>query len=183
MRVLPNMVVIVPCDSLQAEKATQAMANDSRPNYLRLAREATAVITNEQTPFEIGKSYVYREGKDLTIFACGSLVYESLVAAEVLESEGISVEVVNVATIKPLDQKTILSSVSKTRLVITVEEAQINGGLGGAISELLSEHLPTRIHRIGMQDRFGESGEASELIKYFHLDSNSIVSSVKELLN
>ncbi len=182
MRVLPNMVVIVPCDSLQAEKATLAMANDKRPNYLRLAREATAVITNEQTPFEIGKSYVYREGRDLTIFACGSLVYESLVAAEVLESEGISVEVVNVATIKPLDQKTILSSVSKTRLVITVEQAQINGGLGGAISELLSEHLPTRMHRIGMQDRFGESGEASELIKHFHLDSGSIVASAKELL-
>ena len=183
MRVLPNMVVIVPCDSLQAEKATQAMASDSRPNYLRLAREATAIITNEQTPFEIGKSYVYREGTDVTIFACGTLVYESLVAAEILNSDGISVEVVNVATIKPLDQETILASVSKTRLVVTVEEAQINGGLGGAISELLSEHLPTRIQRIGMQDRFGESGEPDELIKHFHLDSISIAHSVKELLS
>jgi transketolase len=100
-----------------------------------------------------------------------------------LNSDGISVEVVNVATIKPLDQETILASVSKTRLVVTVEEAQINGGLGGAISELLSEHLPTRIQRIGMQDRFGESGEPNELIKHFHLDSISIAHSVKELLS
>jgi transketolase len=182
MRVLPNMVVIVPCDSLQAEKATIAMADDKRPNYLRLAREATAVVTNNETPFEIGKSYVYREGKDITIFACGTMVYESLVAAEILLSQGIEVEVVNVPTIKPLDQKTILASVSKTRLVVTVEEAQINGGLGGAISELLSEHLPTKIVRIGMQDRFGESGEPTELIKHFHLDSHSIVQTVKELL-
>ncbi|HEY5268003.1 MAG TPA: transketolase family protein [Candidatus Saccharimonadales bacterium] len=183
MRVLPNMVVIVPCDSLQAEKATQAMAKDKRPNYLRLAREATAIITDEDTPFEIGMSYVYHEGKDVTIFACGTVVYESLVAAKILESEGISAEVVNVATIKPLDEKTILASVSKTRLVVTVEEAQINGGLGGAISELLSEHLPTKIHRIGMQDRFGESGEPNELIKHFHLDSISIAQSVKELVH
>jgi transketolase len=182
MRVLPNMAVIVPCDSIQAEKATIAMASDKRPNYLRLAREATAVITNDKTPFEIGRSYVYREGNDITIFACGTLVYESLVAAEILNSEGISAEVVNVATIKPLDQETILNSVSKTRLVVTVEEAQINGGLGGAISELLSEHLPTKILRIGMQDRFGESGEPEELIKHFHLDSMSIAQKVKELV-
>ena len=169
MRVLPNMVVIVPCDSLQAEKATIAMAENKQPNYIRLAREATAVFTDPETPFEIGKSYVYREGKDVTIIACGSMVYESLVAAEILEAEGISAEVVNVATIKPLDSKTIIDSVSKTRLVVTVEEAQINGGLGGAISELLSEHLPTKMLRIGMQDRFGESGEPDELIKHFHL--------------
>lgn len=183
MRVLPNMVVIVPCDSLQAEKATLAMASDKRPNYLRLAREATPVITQPETPFEIGKSYVYREGKDVTIFACGTLVYESLVAAEILHSEGINAEVVNVATIKPLDEETILKSASKTRLVVTAEEAQINGGLGGAISELLSEHLPTKIHRIGMQNRFGESGEASELIKHFHMDGMSIAQDTKELVN
>jgi transketolase len=182
MRVLPNMVVIVPCDSLQAEKATLAMASDKRPNYLRLAREATPVITQPETPFEIGKSYVYREGKDVTIFACGTLVYESLVAAEILHSEGINAEVVNVATIKPLDEETILKSASKTRLVVTAEEAQINGGLGGAISELLSEHLPTKIHRIGMQNRFGESGEASELIKHFHMDGVSIAQDTKELV-
>lgn len=182
MRVLPNMVVIVPCDSIQAEKATIAMASDSRPNYLRLAREATAVITNPDTPFEIGKSYVYREGEDVTIFACGTLVYESLMAAEILLTNGISAEVVNVATIKPLDNETILNSVSKTRLVVTVEEAQINGGLGGSISELLSEHLPTKVLRIGMLDRFGESGDPEELIKHFHLDAISIAQRVKELV-
>jgi len=182
MRVLPNMVVIVPCDSLQAEKATIAMAEDKRPNYIRLAREATAIFTDSETPFEIGKSYVYREGKDVTILACGSMVYESLVAAEILATEGINAEVVNVATIKPLDNKTILASVSKTRRAVTVEEAQINGGLGGAISELLSEHLPTKMLRIGIEDRFGESGEPEELIKHFHLDSHSVAQSVKELL-
>jgi transketolase len=182
MRVLPNMVVVVPCDSLQAEKATIAMADNKQPNYIRLAREATAIFTDPETPFEIGKSYVYREGKDITILACGSMVYESLVAAEILEAEGISVEVVNVSTIKPLDSKTILNSVSKSRIAVTVEEAQINGGLGGAISELLSEHLPTKMLRIGMQDHFGESGEPDELIKHFHLDSHSIAQSVKELL-
>jgi transketolase len=182
MRVLPNMVVIVPCDSLQAEKATVAMADNKQPNYIRLAREATAIITDHETPFEIGKSYIYREGKDVTIMACGSMVYESLVAAEILNTDGINAEVINVATIKPLDSQTILRSVSKTRLVVTVEEAQINGGLGGAISELLSEHLPTKMLRIGIQDRFGESGEPDELIKYFHLDSHSIAQNVKELL-
>jgi transketolase len=182
MRVLPNMVVLVPCDSIQAEKTTEAMAADKRPNYLRLAREATAVITDQETPFEIGKSYVYREGKDISIIACGTLVYESLVAAEILKSEGISAEVINVPTIKPLDEETILASVSKTRLVITAEEAQVKGGLGGAISELLSEHLPTKIHRIGMQDRFGESGQADELIKHFHLDSASIAQAAKDLV-
>jgi transketolase len=182
MRVLPNMVVIVPCDSLQAEKATVAMADNKQPNYIRLAREATAIITDHETPFEIGKSYIYREGKDVTIMACGSMVYESLVAAEILNTDGINAEVINVATIKPLDSQTILRSVSKTRLVVTVEEAQINGGLGGAISELLSEHLPTKMLRIGIQDRFGESGEPDELIKYFHLDSYSIAQNVKELL-
>jgi transketolase len=159
-----------------------AMADDKRPNYLRLAREATAIITNKDTPFEIGKSYVYREGKDLTIFACGTMVYESLIAAEILASEGIEIEIVNVPTIKPLDQKTIISSASKTRRVITVEEAQINGGLGGAVSELLSEHMPTKVLRLGMQDRFGESGDPNELIKHFHLDSHSIAQSVREIL-
>ncbi|HUC95493.1 MAG TPA: transketolase family protein [Candidatus Saccharimonadia bacterium] len=183
MRVLPNMIVVVPCDSLQAEKATIELAKNNKPCYMRLARDATPVITTEETPFEIGKSYVYKEGKDITIFACGTMVYEALVAANVLESEGVSAEIINVATIKPLDTQTILSSVSKTKRVVTVEEAQIVGGLGGAIAEFLSEHLPTRILRLGMQNRFGESGEPMQLVKHFELDGISIAHKAKHFIN
>ena len=174
MRVLPNMVVIVPGDSLEAEKATLAMAKDRRPNYLRLAREATPIITTEATPFEIGKAYVYAPGTDVTIISTGTMTYQALLAAEQLFKDGIDAEVVHVPTIKPLDSETILKSVRKTGRVITVEEAQITGGLGGAIAELLAEHLPTLMHRIGMQDRFGESGAPDELLHYFGLDAKHI---------
>jgi transketolase len=182
MRVLPNMVVIAPGDSVEAEKATLAMAADKRPNYMRLAREATPIITTEHTPFEIGKAYVYREGKDITLIATGTMTYQALVAAEKLAKDGIEAEVVHVPTIKPLDQETILKSVQKTGLVVTAEEAQINGGLGGAIAELLSEHYPVLMKRIGMQDRFGESGDPTELLKYFGLDALHITLAAHELL-
>jgi transketolase len=174
MRVLPNMVVIVPCDSLQAEKATLAMAEDKRPNYLRLAREASAVITTKDTPFEIGKAYVYEQGQDVTILACGTMVYEALAAAALLYKDGVEAEVINVATIKPLDEETILKSVRKTGCVVTVEEGQIIGGLGSAIAELLAEECPVPLVRIGMRDRFGESGEPSELLKHFGLDAKHV---------
>jgi transketolase len=174
MRVLPNMVVIVPGDSLEAEKATLAMAKDGRPSYLRLAREATPIITTEQTPFEIGKAYVYAPGTDVTIIATGTMTYQALLAAEQLYKDGVDAEVVHVPTIKPLDAETILKSVRKTGCVITAEEAQINGGLGGAVAELLAENHPVLMHRIGMQDRFGESGEPAELLTHFGLDAKHI---------
>lgn len=174
MRVLPNMVVIAPGDSVEAEKATLAMAKDTRPNYLRLAREATPIITSSKTPFEIGKAYVYAAGADVTIIATGTMTYQALVAAEQLYKDGIDAEVVHVPTIKPLDHETILKSVRKTRCVITAEEGQIAGGLGGAIAELLSEEYPVPLHRIGMRDRFGESGEPNELLTHFGLDAKHI---------
>jgi transketolase len=174
MRVLPNMVVIVPCDSVEAEKATLAMAEDTRPNYLRLAREATPVVTTKDTPFEIGKAYVFAEGADVTIIATGTMTYQAMVAAEKLFKDGIDAEVVHVPTIKPLDSKTILESVRKTGCVVTVEEAQINGGLGGAIAELLGEECPVPMTRIGMKDRFGESGDANELLEHFGLTARHI---------
>ncbi len=174
MRVLPNMVVIVPCDSLEAEKATLAMAKDTRPNYLRLAREATPVITTAHTPFEIGKAYVFTPGTDITLIATGTMTYQALLAAEQLYKDGIDAEVVHVPTIKPLDAETILRSVRKTGCVVTAEEGQIIGGLGGAVAELLAEHHPAPMRRIGMQDRFGESGEPSELFKHFGLDAKHI---------
>lgn len=174
MRVLPNMVVIAPCDSVEAEKATLAMARDKRPNYLRLAREATPIVTTEYTPFEIGKAYVYAPGTDVTIIATGTMTYQAMLAAEQLYKDGIDAEVIHVPTIKPLDSETILKSVRKTGCVITAEEGQIAGGLGGAVAELLAENHPVPMRRIGMVDRFGESGEPDELLKHFGLDAKHI---------
>jgi transketolase len=182
MRVLPNMVVIVPGDALEAEKATLAMAKDKRPNYLRLAREATPIITTDKTPFEIGKAYVFAEGADITLITTGTMTYQALVAAEQLYKDGIEAEVVHVPTIKPLDKATILKSVRKTGKVVTAEEGQIIGGLGGAIAELLAEEQPTPMKRIGMQDRFGESGAPSELLEHFGLDAKHIRLAAHHLL-
>lgn len=174
MRVLPNMVVIAPCDSIEAEKATLAMATDKRPNYLRLAREATPIITTKDTPFEIGKAYVFESGADVSIIATGTMTYHALVAADKLYKDGIEAEVVHVPTIKPLDAETILKSVRKTGAVVTAEEGQIIGGLGGAIAELLAENHPVPMKRLGMQDRFGESGEPNQLLEHFGLDAKHI---------
>lgn len=182
MRALPNMVVIAPGDSLEAERATLAMAADSRPNYMRLAREKTPVITTAKTPFEIGKAYVYREGRDITLVATGTMTYQAMVAAEILAKDGIDAEVVHVPTIKPLDETTILKSAHKTGGVVTAEEAQIIGGLGGAVAELLSEKLPTPLKRIGMQDRFGESGQPEELLKHFGLTATHIAMAAHQLV-
>jgi transketolase len=181
MRVMPNMVVICPGDSLEAERATLAIAKDLRPNYLRLAREASPILTTDKTPFEIGRAYVYTEGSDVTIISTGVMTYQALVAAEMLFKDGIDAEVVHVPTIKPLDAVTILESVRKTGLVITVEEAQINGGLGGAVAELLAEEMPTRMKRLGMRDHFGESGTPEELIEHFGLTGKHIAFAAHEL--
>lgn len=175
MRALPNMVVLAPCDSVEAEKMTVAMAQDSRPNYMRLAREATPILTTDKTPFEIGKAYVFEQGHDVTIIATGTMTYQALVAAQRLYKDGIDAEVIHVPTIKPLDGETILKSVRKTRAVVTAEEAQITGGLGGAIAELLGENLPVPIQRVGMRDRFGESGKPDELLKHFGLTAEHIM--------
>lgn len=182
MRVLPNMVVIVPGDSVEAEKATLAMAKDKRPSYLRLAREATPIFTTKDTPFEIGKAYVMDSGKDITIVATGTMTYQALVAAEMLYKDGIDAEVIHCPTIKPLDATTILTSAVKTKAVITVEEGQIIGGLGGAVAELLSEHHPTPLLRIGMKDEFGESGKPEELLEKFGLTAKHIALAAHSLV-
>lgn len=182
MRALPNMVVIAPCDSREAMRATLAMATDKRPNYMRLSRSDTPVITTELTPFEIGKAYIYRPGRDVTIITTGTMTYQALAAAVTLAHDGIHAEVVHVPTIKPLDSVTILESVGRTRHVITAEEAQINGGLGGAVAELLGEHLPTPMLRIGMKDRFGESGKPEELLKHFGLTHTHIALAAHHIL-
>lgn len=182
MRVLPNMTVIVPGDSIEAEKATIAMANNGKPTYIRLAREKTPLFSTDESPFEIGKAYVLREGHDISLLGTGTMTYQLLVAANELEQHGISAEVVHVPTVKPLDETTILRSITKTGRVLTAEEAQVNGGFGGAIAELLSEKKPTPLKRIGMLDRFGESGAPDELLDYFGLTGPKIAIQAKEFI-
>jgi len=180
MRCLPGMVVLAPCDSIETRKATLAAAKYIGPVYLRFAREATPVFTNSRTPFKIGKAETFKKGKDVTIIACGPLVYNSLVAAEKLKD--ISVRVINNHTIKPLDEKTIIKAAKETNAIVTVEEHQVIGGLGSAVSELLSKNCPVPIEMIGVQDRWGESGQPEELIEKFGMGSDSIIKAVKKVL-
>lgn len=175
MRVMPNMVVIAPGDAIEAEKATLALAGDTRPAYLRLAREKTPVFSTKDSPFEIGQAYVLREGRDITLMGTGTMTYQLLKAAHTLAQEGIEAEVLHVPTIKPLDGVTILTSLRKTGRALTAEEAQKDGGFGGAVAELLSSKLPMPLKRIGVKDRFGESGEPGELLREFGLTSDTIV--------
>lgn len=182
MRVLPNMVVLAPCDSVEAEKMTLAMAADKRPNYMRLAREATPVFTTAETPFEIGKALVFEVGSDVTIIATGTMTYRALEAAQKLFKDGIDAEVIHVGTIKPLDIETIVKSAKKTGAVVTVEEGQINGGLGGAVAEVLGEECPVPMVRMGMKDHFGESGTPDELLEHFGLTAKHIVLSAHEAI-
>ena len=182
MRALPNMVVLAPCDSIEAQKATIALADDARPGYMRVAREATPIITSEHTPFKIGEAYIFHDGADISIISTGTMTPQALLAARALYKDGIHAEVVHVPTIKPLDGNTILRSAHKTRHVITVEEGQINGGLGGAVAELLGEYLPTQLKRMGMQDRFGESGKPDELLQHFGLTANHITMQAHQML-
>lgn len=174
MRVLPNMIVIAPGDSIEAEKATKLIAENGKPTYIRLARDKTPIFSTDESPFEIGKAYVLREGDQVSLLGTGTMTYQLLVAAQKLAEQGIEAEVVHVPTVKPLDEETILASVRKTGRVVTAEEAQIAGGFGGAIAELLAEKLPMPIKRIGMQDRFGESGAPAELLEHFSLTGSQI---------
>lgn len=169
MRVMPNMIVLAPGDSIEAEKATKLIAENGKPVYMRLAREKTPVFSTESSPFEIGKAYVLREGKDVSLLGTGTMTYQLLVAAKQLEKSGVDAEVVHVPTIKPLDVRTILASIEKTGRAVTAEEAQISGGFGGAVAEMLCEFMPAPLFRFGMNDRFGESGTPSELLDHFDL--------------
>lgn len=182
MRVLPNMVVIAPGDSIEAEKATLLVAKNNMPSYLRLAREKTPIFSTENSPFEIGKAYVLQEGTDVCLMGTGTMTYQLLKAAHLLAEHGINAEVLHVPTIKPLDGYTILNSAKKCGRVVTAEEAQAAGGFGGAICELLTDKLPMPVMRIGMNDRFGESGSPNELLGHFGLDSKSITNKVMDFI-
>jgi len=182
MRALPNMVVVSPADSIEAKKATQAIARLPGPCYMRLSREKVPVVTTEQTPFEIGRAEVFYEGKDVTIIATGQMVYRALLAAKDLEKDKISVRVINCHTIKPLDIKTILQAAKETGAVVTVEEHQVTGGLGGVVAEVLSQNQPVPLKIIGIEDRFGESGEPNELLEKFGLTKEAIIRAVTSVL-
>lgn len=184
MRVMPNMIVLYPCDSIEAKKATIESAKNGKPTYIRLAREKTPVMTTNDTDFKIGVAQIFWESKNpqVSIIAVGPLVYEALLAAKELEKSEIEVEVVNCTTIKPIDDRTIISSAKKTGAVVTVEEHQISGGLGGAVSEVLAKNFPVPIEFIGMPDSFGESGEPEELLTKYHMKSVDIVGAVKKVI-
>lgn len=183
MRVMPNMIIVVPGDSIEAEKATRAIAENGKPSYLRLSREKSPIISLDETPFEIGKAYILRDGYDISLMGTGVMTYQLLVAANILAEQGINAEVVHIPTIKPLDNQTILDSARRTGRVLTAEEAQITGGLGGAVAELLSSDLPTPLLRIGMMDRYGESGAPYELMEYFGLTGKHIAKKAVEFVH
>lgn len=183
MRVMPNMVVVCPGDSIEAEKATLAIAKNGKPSYLRATRDKTAVFSTDDSPFEIGKAYVLREGKDVTLAGTGTMTYELLVAAEELKKHKIDAEVLHVPTIKPLDEETILRSIKKTGRMVTAEDAQIAGGFGSAVAEFLSEHLPVPVKRFGVQDRYGESGAPREVVEQFGLDGKSLAHKIHQFVD
>lgn len=184
-RVIPRMTVIVPCDSIEARKATIALAQTTDPTYLRLSREKTPVITTEDTPFQIGKAEVFydQDTPDVGIIACGSLVHTAMVAARELENKGIHVMVVNMHTIKPLDRETLLRVARKTGALVTVEEHQIAGGLGSAVAEVLAEEYPIPVEYVGVRDQFGQSGTPVELLRHYHLDQHAIMNACRDVLN
>lgn len=181
-RVLPNLTVIVPCDYWETKKATLALAEMVGPAYMRFAREKTPLITTEESPFEIGKHQILQTGKHVTIAACGPLVYEALLAAHLLKKEKIHAEVINCATLKPFDEKTLVKSVKKTGCCVTVEEHQIVGGLHGAVCETLSRNYPVPVEAIGMPNSFGESGKPQELLERYGMTAKNIIKAVQKVL-
>jgi transketolase len=180
MRVIPHMMVVVPCDSVQTKKATIALSETFGPTYLRFAREKSAIVTTDDTPFEIGKAQIFREGKDVAIVACGILVYNALIAADELSREdGIEARVVNNHTVKPMDTEAIVDAGKSCGAVVTVEEHQKHGGMGSRVAEILAAQYPVPIEFIGVEDRFGQSGDPVELIEYYGMGTASIKEAVR----
>ncbi len=183
-RVLPNMVVISPCDTLEAKKATIALAKTKNPTYLRVARNDTPVITTIETPFEIGKAQIIYQPENglakVGIIATGPILYNALMAAKELEKEGIKIKVMNLSTIKPLDKEAIVTLAKETKNIVTIEDHQVIGGMGSAVAECLSEFYPTKINFIGVKDSFGQSGTPEELMKYYGLDTESIIETIRK---
>ncbi len=182
MKMLPGMVVINPCDYNQTKAATLAIAEYEGPVYLRFGRPAVPNFTDANYKFEIGKALMLNEGKDVTIFATGHLVWKAIEAGEQLAAQGVNAEIINIHTIKPLDREAVLASVNKTRCVVTAEEHQMNGGLGDSIAQLLARELPTPLEMVAVNDSFGESGTPDQLMTKYGLDTVNIVDAVKKVL-
>lgn len=182
MKMLPGMMVVVPCDYMQTKLATIAIAFVNQPVYLRFGRPKVPIFTREDQVFELGKAQLLQSGTDVSIFACGHLVWQALEAAKELATQGIYAEVVNIHTIKPLDNEAILQSVAKTRCVVTAEEHQQNGGLGDSIAQLLGTKMPTHIEMVAVKDKFGESGKPEELLTKYGLDAAHIVAAAKRVI-
>jgi transketolase len=182
MRVLPNMKVICPADVLEAKKATRAIADTPGPFYMRTSRAPLPVITKPEDPFVIGKANVLRKGKDVTVIACGAMVSEALSAAEQLANEGISVKVVNMHTIKPIDIQAIVASVKETGAIVTAEEHQMAGGLGSAVAEIMAQHAVAPMEMVAVKDSFGESGTPAQLQAHYGLKDVNIIEAVKKVI-
>lgn len=181
-RALPNMAVLQPCDSIEAEKMVFALAGYKGTSYMRMHRNAVPIIHNADYKFEIGKGEILKEGRDAVIFATGTLVHESLKAAEILEKENIKAYIADIHTIKPIDSRLIIDLAKKTNCVVTAEDHNVIGGLGSAVAEVLSENYPCLMKRIGLQDRYAESGKPDELYRKYGLDSESIAEEVMKFV-
>jgi transketolase len=182
MKMLPGMVVINPCDYNQTKAATLAIANHHGPVYLRFGRPKWPVFTPDNQQFEIGKALMLNEGTDVSIFATGHLVWKAIQAGEILAEKGISAEIINIHTIKPLDAEAVLNSARKTRCVVTAEEHQINGGLGDSIAQLLVRNMPLPVEMVAVMDSFGESGKPEELLTKYHLDAPDVVAAAERAI-
>jgi len=179
MRVLPNMKVVCPVDFTEAEKATSAFAEERGPMYMRTGRAAFPNITKEDDPFIIGKANLIKEGRDVTIIACGVMVHEAIEAAEILKSENVDARIINMHTLKPIDEDIIIKAAEETGAIVTAEEHQINAGLGSAVAEVVVKRYPVPIEMIAVKDSFGESGKPDELLREYHLKAKDIVDASK----
>ena len=182
MRVLPNMTVLAPCDAIEMKKATLAAYEINGPVYIRFTRENTPVFTENSDPFVLGKANMLMDGHDLTIIGCGPILYHALKAANTLKAEGISARVLNMHTIKPIDVDAVVSAAKDTGAIVTIEEHQIHGGLGSAVSECVVRNCPVPMEMVAIADTFGETGNPDELIEAYNLSANSIVSAAKKIL-
>ncbi|MBX3253107.1 MAG: transketolase family protein [Chitinophagaceae bacterium] len=182
MKMLPGMTVIVPCDYNQTKAATIAIADHVGPVYLRFGRPVWPIFTKADEKFEIGKAQHFSEGTDISIFACGHMVWKAIEAGIILEEKGISTEVINIHTIKPLDEEAVLNSIRKTKAAVTVEEHNIIGGLGDSIAQVAAKHFPIPIEYVGTNDTFGESGKPVDLLKKYGLDTPNIVAAAEKVL-
>lgn len=174
MRVIPHMTVVVPCDAMQTKKATIALSERFGPVYLRFARDKSPIVTTEATPFEVGRAQTFRDGNDVAIVACGILLYNALIAADELAREGIGARVINNHTIKPMDETTIAQAARECGAVVTVEEHQVQGGMGSAVAEVLARTMPVPVEFVGVHDAFGQSGDPAELIEHYGMGTGAI---------